>query len=87
MTDDLQRLVERIEGGERSNALDVLIELALFEPDSALTALRSNHAGTKVIGTRPDGREVTCWAADWTMHPPSALASLRARITQENSNG
>ena len=43
---DLNKLAERVEAGESSNALDVLIEVALFEPCKAWSACRANNAGT-----------------------------------------
>lgn len=85
-SDDLQRLVERIEGGERSNALDVDIEVALFEPCGSWKAARPNAAMTKVIYTDKNGVDSTHWAPDWCQSP-AALSSLRARINQEQSNG
>lgn len=51
-----------------NNALDVLIEVALFQPGTAYTAARPNAAGTKVIYTDRAGNEVTFWAEDWTTH-------------------
>ena len=49
------------------NKLDVLIEIALFKPDSHTTAVRSNAAGTKVIYTNYKGNEETYWPSDWTV--------------------
>ena len=62
----LSCLIERLEGGETGNALDVLIEVALFKPGRAYRAIRANAAGTKVIYTDKAGNDVTCWAEDWT---------------------
>jgi len=66
--DELLALAERVEQAEKSdNALDVLVETALFQPGSVYTAIRANAAGTKVIYTDRAGNNVTCWAEDWTM--------------------
>lgn len=80
MTDPeaLAKAVEQAEGPD--NALDVLIECALFVPDAEFLAIRPNDAGTKVICTRADGRETTHWADDWTMNRPACAAALRAHI-------
>jgi len=75
----LTDLISRVEAREISNELDVLIEVALFTPDSALSGLRANAAGTKVIGTHADGSECTCWAAEWSLNRSTTLAALKAR--------
>jgi len=49
------------------NTLDVLIEIALFKPNSVYTAVRANNSGSKVIYTDHVGNDVTCWAEDWTI--------------------
>ena len=77
MTDEMRGLIERIEAGERSNALDVLIEVALFEPSENWKAARPNAAKTKVIYTDRNGVDATHWAPDWSTSP-AALSSLRA---------
>ena len=69
-------LVARLDAGERSNALDVLIEIATFKPDEVVASIRANRAGTKVICTAPDGRETTHWAADWSLRPGTARSAL-----------
>ena len=82
---DMSALIARLEKGERGNALDVLIEVALFEPDSDYSACRQNNAGTKVIYTGADGGEVTFLARDWTMAAQRAdvLAILKAKAQGE----
>lgn len=67
------------------NALDVLIEVALFDPGSGWAACRANSAGTKVIYTRPNGMEMTLWANDWTMgdRRKETAAAIRARAQIE----
>lgn len=74
----LASIIERVEKGERSNELDVLIEVATFEADGEATACRANAAGTKVIYTLADGSQCTHWARDWTRNP-LVLAVLRAK--------
>jgi hypothetical protein len=66
------------------NSLDVLVEIALFEPASDYSAVRANAAGTKVIYTRESGVESTFWAFDWTasQNKVSTIAALRARAAQ-----
>lgn len=73
-------LIERVESAVGAdNRLDVLIEVALFEPCETYAAVRPNNAGTKVIYQRQDGRLETYWAQDWTLDRLKAAASLRAR--------
>lgn len=79
----MRDLIERLERATGvDTALDVEIEIALFNPD---VAVRTNSAGTKVIYTKRDGTEVTHWADDWTLGPERrarTLALLRS-IAQE----
>jgi len=77
---DVLDLAVRCEAGERSNSLDVEIEIALFEPDAHYVAARANAAGTKVIYTRCDHSAVTHLARDWTSRKGTA-AVLRARAS------
>lgn len=65
------------------DALDVLIEIALFEPNENWTAIRANSAGTKVIYTRDDGSEATFRAFDWTMDRNQAAARLALRAHEQ----
>lgn len=69
--------------GFGDNSLDVLIEVALFQPDHQATSIRANAAGTKVILTAPDGDETTYWPFDWTMERERAatIEALRMRVT------
>lgn len=87
----LRELIERVEAGERSNELDVRIEVALFRPDSFHRSVRANAAGTKVIYTSIAGHDSTHWADDWTQRPARTLASLRAHTSTptmvENGDG
>ena len=79
---DTSTLISRLEAGRSDNFLDVEIEVALFEPDDHYSAARANSAGTKVVYTLRDGRQETCWAADWSQvtgpHRAIALKALRA---------
>jgi hypothetical protein len=83
----LHELAARVEalppGGE--NALDVLCEVALFTPSTAMKAVRANNAGTKVVYTDAAGNDVTCWAMDWTANDRRHVtaAALRARAAME----
>jgi hypothetical protein len=72
-------LIQRLEKGERSNELDVLIEVALFEANERDASCRPNAAGTKVIYTERTGKSQTCWAVEWTHDPADAIKRLRAR--------
>ena len=85
----LLQLAERVDAGTGiSNALDIEIEMALFNPsDDGFVAVRKNYATTKLIYTRRDGSELTCWAGDWTMDRPRAAAALRARAAQATTTG
>lgn len=44
------------------NERDVIAEVEAFTPDEFYRSCRANSAGTKVIYTRHDGRELTVWA-------------------------
>ena len=77
---DLLRELET--GTGTDNALDVRIEIALFEPDETWGAVRSNSAGTKVIYTRHDGTEKTFWAAEWTLDRKNTAAIMKAKEQQ-----
>lgn len=82
-------LAEKVEGlgALGDNALDVQVEIALFEPYGIFTSVRANAAGTKVIYTVGDGKEVTHWAADWTVKDQRdetvRLLRLEARAAME----
>lgn len=73
---DVADLIARLEKGELSNGLDILIELAFFAAEPI--ACRANSAGTKVVYTYRDGREEVCWARDWSMRRESTIAALKA---------
>lgn len=65
---DLTSLADRVEAGTTTdNALDVLVEVALFKPDEFYRSVRANAAGTKVVYTDHDGKDHTHWAGDWTL--------------------
>lgn len=82
MIEKCARLAERCDKpGGADNALDVEIEIALFQPDELYLAVRANAAGTKVIYTDHGGNEATHWARDWTMDRPAAADALRAMIS------
>lgn len=74
----VSRLIRKVEAGERSNDLDIEIEIALFKPDANYLSVRPNSAGTKLIYTKAKGKPETCCAGDWTMSPMSTLAALRS---------
>lgn len=76
-------LIERIEAATGpDNALDVLIECALFVPSDRWLSCRANNAGTKLICVSSDGHEVAFRAFDHTQNQENrdnAVAALRAR--------
>ena len=74
-------LIKRRERGERSNRLDVLIEVALFTPDDITHDAVPNAAGTKVIYANRDGSFSTHWARDWSLRPAETIAILKATDT------
>jgi hypothetical protein len=79
---DLLKLADRVEGlTGPDNATDILVEIALFEPDAAWVSVHANAAETKVIYTRADGSQSTHWAGDWTLahRRKDTAAALRAR--------
>jgi hypothetical protein len=82
VTRELIELAERVEKAEVSdNALDVLVEIALFEPVGRYVSVRANAAGTKAIYTMADKSQLTTWADDWTIasRREATVAALRAR--------
>ena len=84
MTDTRKALEELLacveDGNGPDNALDVRIEVALFQPYSWYASARANNAGTKVIYTDRSGKQSTHWAKDWTMTREDTADSLRAAI-------
>jgi hypothetical protein len=77
---ELLALAERCEKGSgRNNALDVAVEVALFEPDALTVSARPNAAGSKVIFSDINGKDATYWAQEWTDDRPGTAAALRAR--------
>lgn len=78
----LSERIERVgEGSRGDNALDVLVEVALFTPKNHAVSVRPNSAGTKVIYTYDSGEEETFWARDWTIdkNREGTIAALKAR--------
>jgi len=76
-----EELLERLEkASEPDNALDIAVEIALFNPNARDASIRANAAGTKVIYTHTDGSETTCLAWDWSTgrSRESAIALLRS---------
>lgn len=82
---DLTDLIARVEALTRAdNAVDVLVEVALFEPTEVCTSCRPNYAGTKVIYKYLDGSQKTYWAEDWTLtaeHRAETVHSLKERLS------
>lgn len=62
----IRNLMKRVLSEKSSNELDVLIEVALFEPDETYQHCRPNNARTKVIYTKAESGEITCWARTWS---------------------
>ena len=79
--------VERLEGAS-DNELDVLCEVALFDPSENCIGCRANNAGTKVIYSYAARTAATYRAEDWTMDSLTTASALRARaaLASENSN-
>lgn len=84
MTNNLADRCEAASGAD--NALDVLIEVAMFEPDDFWRAVRPNAAGTKVIYTNVNGTDVTCWAHDWTITDRRRRETAAALRAKEQTN-
>lgn len=76
---ELLALADRVDASRSENATDVLVEIALFEPNETVKGIRSNDAGTKVVYTYAGGKDVTAWAFDWTMDDYRADTSARLR--------
>lgn len=85
---DLLELAARVEGlKESNNEIDVLVEIALFEPDEDVAAISSNSAGTKVIYYGHDGRSETFRAQDWTHGKPMRMTTARRLRAREHGGG
>lgn len=85
---DIDRIIAGLERGTPDNALDVQVEVALFEPCGEMAAIRANSAGTKVIYTDHLGREYTHWAPDWSGmpgHRQYAIDALRNRLKEQDN--
>ena len=60
-------LISKLSKGDiTSNEFDVQWEVENFEPCEAYSSVKPNWAGTKLIYTRQDGTQQTCWARDWS---------------------
>lgn len=74
-----KELIARLTKAKKAtNEMDVELEVALFKPNQIVVAVRPNSAGTKVIYTKADGSEMTCWAREWSLNPCEAIALLSA---------
>lgn len=63
-----QDLIDKVRRCRKAdNALDIAIDIALFQPDALFAAVRANNAGTKLIYTEHNGAHQTCWAQDHTL--------------------
>ena len=73
----LTALAHRVRDGSGiSNALDMEIEIALFDPpEDGFVSVQPNATRTKLIYRRADGTTVTCRAHDWTMGRRDYLAA------------
>jgi len=79
-SEEMLALAESVASGKSlDNALDVLIEVALFEPSKGWAGVRANDAGTKVIYSDMNGAQRTYWAEEWTADRAGAAELLRAR--------
>ena len=89
--DTLTRLADRVEGARgMDNALDVQVEIALFQPCQAYASIRANAAGSKTICTDHSGRDMTFWARDYTISAGNrrqAAAALRAHAALDGAAG
>lgn len=78
---DLKALLERVKRNrEADNALDIAIDISLFEPDEDFVSVRANAAGTKLVYTDRAGKTSTYWATDWTLDAQSRAAAA-GRLT------
>lgn len=87
MSTALQDLLDRVKAATGyDNALDIAIDVALFEPDVEFSAARANAAGTKLVLTDCNGQQRSFLATDWTLNPAMrarAIASLTALIAKQ----
>lgn len=73
-------LIEKLQAATGpDNALDVAVEVALFQPDETCRSCHTNSAGTKVVYRRHNNSELVCWAWDWTSDRAGTVAALQAR--------
>ena len=82
---ELEALLERLEGAkEGSNALDVMLEVAFFQPSRVAVDCRANAAGTKVIYTYANPEKDTygtSWARDYSTSIDAAV-TLTGRVLE-----
>lgn len=84
----LLALADRVETlKESSNEVDVLVEIALFEPDEDAAAISSNAAGTKVIYYGHDGKSEAHRAQDWTHGKPMRMTTARCLRARAHGGG
>lgn len=85
----MRDLIEKLEAlTEPSNAIDIQIEIALFEPDADYASVCPNNAGTKVIYTDRGENNHTFWAADYTLTAESrarCIAMLKAKEARDDA--
>ena len=61
----------------RDPALDVLVEIALFEPYNNWVSIEP--AGHQLIATKTDGSRYSMWPERWTKAPKATAAALREK--------
>lgn len=85
---DLSSLIERVKSARKQdNALDVLIDVALFEPDEECSSVRANAAGTKLVFSYRSGKSQTFRARDWTLDKDWRRMAIERLTALEAKNG
>jgi hypothetical protein len=81
-------LADRFDAGdEPDDELDLLADVALFQPDDNWVACRISPVSRRVVLTTKDGRSVHVEVGEWTNDRPGTAAALRERAARETPHG
>jgi hypothetical protein len=80
--ENIEELIGKLRRGRKcDNAVDLAVDIALFEPDTRHVSVALNAAGNKLVYRRADGTTDTYRALDHTLN-----AETRARAIKRLSD-